>query len=396
MSEFDLFSNLKTESMKDDSNKILTENGAIAFESMGSKLVDIDSAASTFRTVDIDEIKEKMDAAYKENPQDANKCMFYLGDIREGKGERRGFNACMDYMVSQHPEIAKELIPLIPEYTRWDYATRLMKSANPEISRAATDFVKEQLKSDMTSDHPSLLAKWLPSIQTKKKDERQIVFKLERELGIDHKGYRKMLSGIREKLNIMEKYLSTHTMDQINMENLTSHQNLKYRGAFQKWVPKAREDYLKKVMSGEAKMNAGVVSPHEIVHAYSVDWNQPAEYNMDLETMWKMLPDKVQGDSSTLVIRDGSGSMTGTIGKQTSASCLDVATAMSIYFAERQTGPLANKFITFSKHPEIVDMSNCDSLHDKLELCGQYSVVRVVPKEQQNQPLHLSESCGLH
>ena len=122
-------------------------------------------------------------------------------------------------------------------------------------------------------------------------------------------------------------------------------------------------------MSGEAKMNAGVVSPHEIVHAYSGDWEQPAEYNMDLETMWKMLPDKVQGDSSTLVIRDGSGSMTATIGRQTSASCLDVATAMSIYFAERQTGPLANKFITFSANPEIVDMSRCDSLHDKLELC---------------------------
>ena len=375
MSEFDLFSELKTESMHDESNMMLTENGAIAYQSMGSALVDIDSAASTFRMVDIDEIKAKMDAAYKENPQDTTKWMFYLGDIREGKGERRGFNACMDYMVEQHPEIAKELIPLIPEYTRWDYAARLMKSNNPEVARAATDFVKDQLKNDMNSEHPSLLAKWLPSIQTKKKDERQIVFKLEKEFGLDHKGYRKMLAGIRDKLNIMEKYLSTKTMDQINMENLTSHQNLKYQEAFQKWVPDARKEYLDKVAAGEAKMNTDVVTPHEIVHAYTdrTSWDEgPKAYNMDLETMWKMLPDKVQGDPSTLVIRDGSGSMTSSIGRQTSATCLEVATAMSIYFAERQTGPLADQFITFSSNPQIVDMSHCDSLHDKLALCSKY------------------------
>ena len=75
-----------------------------------------------------------------------------------------------------------------------------------------------------------------------------------------------------------------------------------------------------------------------------------------------------------IVVRDGSASMTDTIGN-TSIAALDVATALSIYFSERCEGQFKDNFITFSHRPKLVDLSCCKSLHDKLNLCNTYDEV---------------------
>jgi hypothetical protein len=54
------------------------------------------------------------------------------------------------------------------------------------------------------------------------------------------------------------------------------------------------------------------------------------------------------------------------VGKSTSA--LNVANSLAIYFAEHNTGAFANKYITFSSHPQLVDFSNAKSLKDKLKI----------------------------
>ena len=65
-----------------------------------------------------------------------------------------------------------------------------------------------------------------------------------------------------------------------------------------------------------------------------------------------------------MVVRDGSGSMESRIPKS-SATALDVATALSIYFSERCDGDFKDKFITFSSQPEFVDLHNLNTLHDR-------------------------------
>lgn len=66
-----------------------------------------------------------------------------------------------------------------------------------------------------------------------------------------------------------------------------------------------RRAFLGAVEKGEAKINASVLFPHDIVHRYgyadSTDTN--------LEVLWKNLPDTVQGCGNTIVVADGSGSM---------------------------------------------------------------------------------------
>ena len=47
---------------------------------------------------------------------------------------------------------------------------------------------------------------------------------------------------------------------------------------------------------------------------------------------------------------------------------LDVATALAIYMSEHNTGDWKDKFITFSSNPKIVDLSNCNTLAEKVRL----------------------------
>ena len=89
--------------------------------------------------------------------------------------------------------------------------------------------------------------------------------------------------------------------------------------------------------------------------------------------MWANLKNTLtDAASNIMVVRDGSDSMTSTI-SGTSVSALEVATALAIYFSERQTGEFQNKFITFSSHPEFVDLSKCETLCEKLRVCNSYN-----------------------
>ena len=47
---------------------------------------------------------------------------------------------------------------------------------------------------------------------------------------------------------------------------------------------------------------------------------------------------------------------------------LDIASALSIYFAERMKGEFHNKFITFSSRPELVDLSGTKDLYEKYKI----------------------------
>ena len=95
---------------------------------------------------------------------------------------------------------------------------------------------------------------------------------------------------------------------------------------------------------------------------------------MTLEELWKALPDYVQGDGKTLCVVDGSGSMTRVVGN-TGVSCLQVAHALGIYFAERCSRELRDKYITFSMHPQFVDLSKGKTLREKLEIASAYTEV---------------------
>jgi len=112
------------------------------------------------------------------------------------------------------------------------------------------------------------------------------------------------------------------------------------------------------------KINAAASFPHDV-------WKLIRREPQTAEQMWKALPDFVKGDSKTLVVRDGSGSMTCTIPNSTTTA-LDVASSLCVYFSERMTGEFKNKFITFSARPRLVELGDNTSLKDKMWLLERY------------------------
>lgn len=149
--------------------------------------------------------------------------------------------------------------------------------------------------------------------------------------------YRKMLSGIRAYLNVAEVQMSANRWFKIEYSRVTSRANLLYGNAFLKHDGVRRREFLSKLTRGEAKIHADVLFPGDIVAQYYREssrymWRMNLqEKNDTLEALWKALPDYVQNDENTLVVRDGSGSMMKRVGG-TNVTALQVATALAIYF----------------------------------------------------------------
>lgn len=367
-----------------NNEKQLTENGAVGYKTSGQKLLDLNFAVGSMRNWNEEKIKNYFVQAYYESPLLAVKWLFYLRDIRGyGMGERRTFRVCFKWLVQNHFEQIYKTIRLIPEYGRYDDWFCLLDTQAKDI---VIDEIRKQLAKDISDMKEgkkiSLLAKWLPSCNTSSANTRELAKIIYNELGLKEKEYRKTLSALRSYLKIVEQMMSAGNWKEIDYSKLPSRANLIYGKAFLRNDEERRRDFLNKLSNGETKLNAGTLFPSDIVGKYyerkycerRYNWYQYRIREKDdtLEGLWNALPDYVQGDSSTLVVRDGSGSMRMQNVGKTSVTALDVSTALAIYFAERCKGEYRNKFITFSSRPKMIDLSNAVSLRDKLEICDAY------------------------
>lgn len=361
-----------------NSQKQVTENGAIGYRTSGKELLDLNFAVGSMRNWGEDEIVKCYIKAYYESPLLAVKWLFYLRDIRgNGMGERRTFRVCFKWLVENHLEQVMNTVELIPEYGRYDDWMCLLDTKARDIVMVA---IKKQLEEDLCNmeagKNISLLAKWLPSCNTSSAKTRASAKSICKALGLKAGEYRKTLSSLRAYLQIVEVKMTEKKWQEIDYSKLPSRANLIYGDAFLRNDEERRREFLSKLIRGEVKINADTLFPSDIVNKYFCYENiwriTLDEKNDTLEGLWKALPDYVEGDSSTLVVRDGSGSMQTTIG-DSRVTALDVSTALAIYFAEHCKDQYYNKFITFSSRPEMVDMSSATCLRDKLEICMAHS-----------------------
>ena len=363
-----------------NNEKQLTENGAVGYRTSGKELLDLNFAVSSMRNWDENEICKAYIKAYYENPLLAVKWLFYLRDIRgNGMGERRAFRICFKWLVENHFDNVMALVELIPEYGRYDDWMCLLDSKAGEVASVQ---IKKQLETDICNMEQgreiSLLAKWLPSCNASSSQTKLYAKNICKMLGFKESEYRKTLSALRAYLNVVEVKMSAREWSAINYSSLPSRANLLYGNAFLRNDEERRREFLSKLSSGEEKINASTLFPSDIVHKYygaseRYSWRTKLSVsNETLEGLWAALPDYVGQDSSTLVVRDGSGSMQTEVGN-TSVTALNVSTALAIYFAEHLKGQFYNKFITFSSRPEMIDMSNATSLRDKLEICDAHA-----------------------
>ena len=108
------------ETLNEDFNTSITENGAVGYRTTGKSLLDINFAVASMRRMSEQQIVDKFVKAFYEDKILAIKWLFYARDAREGVGERRLFRVCMKYLAEKHMDIAKAVIELVPEYGRYD------------------------------------------------------------------------------------------------------------------------------------------------------------------------------------------------------------------------------------------------------------------------------------
>lgn len=362
----------------------VTENGAIGFKTSGAKLLDINFAVSSLRSKSETDVEKMFSAAFYENPLLAVKWMFMLRDIRgTGMGERRSFRICMKWLAVTRPELVKRLVKLVAEYGRFDDLFCLIGTS---IEDEVFGVIDEQWATDVQNMKEqksiSLLAKWMPSINTSSRETVALAKKFCKELSLTEKQYRQTLSTMRKYLNVIEQKMSAKNWSEIDYEAVPSKANLKYNAAFLRNDETRRREFLGALEKGEAKINSAANFPSDIVHAYAQKGvgygygysRRSGSVDSALEAMWKALPNYVkdQQTGSTIVVADGSGSMTSRAGNSSSMTCLEVANALAIYFAEKLEGEFKNKYITFSNRPQYVDMSNAKTLAEKLVIAYQH------------------------
>lgn len=368
--------------MRDYQNFSITENGGLGYRTSKYALVDLNFIVSSLRNRSESFIVNEFTQAYYESPKYAVKWLFFLRDILEGLGERRTFRICMRYLAISHPEIVKAVMPLIPEYGRYDDLLILLET---ELCDDVCVFLKKQLDNDlsaMKNNRPiSLLAKWLPGINTSSKRTRYYARILVKKFGMRERDYRKTLSALRAYGNVVEVKMSASHWNEIEYDKVPAKANLKYDAAFTRHDMERRGEYLFQVFMGKAKLNDKGIMPYEVVHRLLKGDCFYSTLKDDLlaELMWKQIATQgFQNDwgfEDCIVVADSSGSMYNHASGSTSVRAIEIANSLAIYFAEQLKGIFHNKTITFSARPQFIDLGKGKNLKEKLEIMFAHSEV---------------------
>lgn len=343
-----------------------TENYDIAYKSTFDKNLDLFALMGGMRYNPKD-LMRLFILAYNEDEELAIRNLFYLRDVRGGMGERRNFKMIIRWLGKNYPRKLNKIIKHIPEYGRWDDILELLE--NESTKDKTVQLIKDQLEKDKISEIPSLLGKWLPSINTSSTNSRKFALILSKSLGLTNKEYRKLLSHLRNKIGIIETKLTQKEYD-FDYSKVPSQAMKKYVNAFYRNDEERYLDYFKKLSEGKANLNVATLYPHQIISKYYrstyyySNENMPKEYEIRLmEEQWKALK-RSDTNVNTIVVRDGSGSMMGTP--------IEVATALAILFSEQLKGEFKDKFITFSANPELISLRHCKSIQEKINETIQY------------------------
>lgn len=367
--------------LKNETNYTYTENMALTHKTSMSGLLDLFGMGAAYRKRTDEDCIYLFMKAFKEDPTYALKCLFYLRDVRGGQGERRFFRVVCKYLAAKETEAMKRNLQYVPEYGRYDDWYVFIGTP---LEKSMFELMKSQLAADMQSydksskEAISLLAKWLKSENTSSLESRSLANKTRIAFGMTHKQYRKTLSLLRERINVLERLMSAGKWDEIEFDKIPSKAGMQYRNAFARHdiermkSEKEVRSYKDFIKDEKTTVNAKTLYPYEVVaQAYNYtrndfDWwsrdNNLTGKLDDVERLainkyWDNLEDVLKGYSfNGLCVCDTSGSMWGT---QASAP-INVAISLALYCAEKAQGPFHGHYISFSSRPQLIETSGID------------------------------------
>jgi len=330
-------------------NYTRTENGALTHQSTLDGVLDFYYHAPARRGQDNTALFLK---AFGEDRLTAIRCLFYIRDIRGGQGERETFRQGLRELYKNFREVFDHILSYVPVYGRWDDIVEYV--SDPKV----VSVIREQLNLDLGSEGGvSLLAKWMPSINTSSKETVALAHRWVKALGWTPVQYRKNLSTLRGNIKLVETLMSQNQWNSISYGQIPSRAGLIYKDAFKRHDGTRYDEFLAAVVRGEEKINSGTLYPYELVAKSLHEKDQTAE------AMWKCLPNYADTDDNALVVADVSGSMFSGMG---TVAPITVCISLAIYLAERNKGIFHDKFITFSETPTVQALKG-QTLYEKIQ-----------------------------
>ena len=353
-----------------------TWNNAVTNESTLNFNLDMFAYSSRDPKQDYEKNKNRFKNALIENDKTALANLLYTLDIRNGKGERALFKSYFYTLIEMNKDCAIQILPYIPELGRWDY---VFEGIGTEIEENVYELIRAYLMMDIKNYNEnkpvSLLAKWLPSIKTHNK-KNYFAVKLAKKLNLTEKEYRKILSKLRDRLNIVEKHITNKEYEKIEYISVPSKAMVKYKNLFftkdevrfKEFIEELKDskkakydnlfmnDFAKMYLDNLMKIGINYFYERTIKEACRLLFNnfflKDLEENSQIlsqnfkneknliNTMWKK-QSKIEFDKNVLVIADTSGSMEGTP--------FETAISLAIYISQNnKSEEWRNKFIIFS------------------------------------------------
>jgi len=353
-----------------------TWNNAVTNESTLNFNLDMFAYSSRDPKQDYEKNKNRFKNALIENDEIALANLLYTLDIRNGKGERALFKSYFSALIEMNKDCAIQILPYIPELGRWDY---VFEGIGTEIEENVYELIKAYFMMDIKNYNEnkpvSLLAKWLPSIKTHNK-KNYFAVKLAKKLNLTEKEYRKILSKLRDSLNIVEKHITNKEYEKIEYISVPSKAMVKYKNLFftkdevrfKEFIEELKDskkakydnlfmnDFAKMYLDNLMKIGINYFYERTIKEACRLLFNnfflKDLEENSQIllqnfkneknliNTMWKK-QSKIEFDKNVLVIADTSGSMEGTP--------FETAISLAIYISQNnKSEEWRNKFIIFS------------------------------------------------
>lgn len=303
-----------------------TINGMKTNASSMNALVDLFFAIGASRGKDMTKAFEKAIVA---NETLALRLLMWARDVRGGAGEREVVRKILTYMEKNHPAALERILPLIPEYGRFD---DLLVFQTQAFKEKAYVIIGDALRAGN-----GLAAKWMPR-------KGPIAVEIRNFFGMSPKQYRKSLVALTK---VVEQDMCAKRWNMIEYSHVPSLAAARYQKAFNRNDPMGYAKYKSKLATGEAKINANAVYPYDVIKSGKFGGDHAV-----MQAQWDALPRYI-GDELVLPMCDVSGSMGCPVGGNDNLSCMDVCVSLGLYLADKNTGPFKDMFLTFSATPSI-------------------------------------------
>jgi hypothetical protein len=352
-------------------NMTESEKGGVVFKSISNPLLDLYSHIGGMRNRNEDDIVSQWLEARIFDKELTDNLILYTRDFRNtGIGERKIGRILLKELATIDPHKIERNFQTIVDVGRWD---DLFVFVGTPVEKEMWNFIEKQLLSDvegMKNKAPiSLLGKWLPSINTSSKKTRALARRACVQLNLTERAYRKTLSALRKYIGVVETLMSVGKWNEINFEAVPSIAMSRYINTYNKHCQERFAEYKAALVKGEAKVNAGALTPADICKKFITNggykaWTdcywyggKPKEIKGVLDgvdmAQWSALPNYVEGNQDVIVLSDLSGSM-----MTPSYEPISTSVGLAVYFAQRNKGAYKNLFMIFASEPAFIKIED--------------------------------------